>query len=385
MTMNNHFDAKMKQRIFEEEVKVPDSYFKRVRLALENLPEEGTTGNSKIKTRRFKYATAAAAGICLLLSGTAYATVNYVQQRMQSLDEDAKREIADFTQSYAADVDAYSRELTDGEREKMEALMQDYMSQGKFPEKELTVVAQKELADGDTVTFAAEESMFILPERTLTDEELLQIIDFWFKRDYSLMTGSEAVSESLADEDNETLTKAEERAKAVIQKIYEIDIDSLTVSAEDGGNGTYRIEISGSELGRYMALYQTETDRITEVWCVSDVADSGQISKTDEEAFAEQGKQIAEIIDQIDAEAAISEVYCDYTTTEDGMLARETISYLYILQNGECYVVKYSSAENIITDVLLVPYQDYQQTLDNNAAKMKERGIERTRISIELK
>ena len=33
--------------------------------------------------------------------------------------------------------------------------------------------------------------MFVLPERTLTDEELLQIIDFYFKRDYSLMTSRE--------------------------------------------------------------------------------------------------------------------------------------------------------------------------------------------------
>ena len=42
------------------------------------------------------------------------------------------------------------------------------------------------MLDENKLVFCDNESMFILPDQELTDEELLQIIDFLYKRDYSL-------------------------------------------------------------------------------------------------------------------------------------------------------------------------------------------------------
>jgi hypothetical protein len=50
--------------------------------------------------------------------------------------------------------------------------------------------------------FLVSESTFYLPERELTDEELLEIIDFYAKRDYAVMEGAKEIlaAETVAEE-----------------------------------------------------------------------------------------------------------------------------------------------------------------------------------------
>ena len=102
----------------------------------------------------------------------------------------------------------------------------------------------------------------------------------------------------------------------------------------------------------------------------------------DNEHFTEVGEGLAETINRLESNAAIREIYCDYNVTEDAMLARETVSYLYRLEDDTCYVVQYNIAVDAVTDVLIVSYQEYHQILDRNAAKRAERGIERIRLTI---
>ena len=120
-------------KIQQEQIKVPDSYFKRINLTLQNLPE---------KTTRYhlKYAAAVAAGLCLMISGAVYDAANYVQQRMLSMDETKKKEMIDYTIHSVKDIDTYSRELTAVEKERMETLLYEYQVQGKFPENGLEIV-----------------------------------------------------------------------------------------------------------------------------------------------------------------------------------------------------------------------------------------------------
>ncbi len=87
----------------------------------------------------------------------------------------------------------------------------------------------------------------------------------------------------------------------------------------------------------------------------------------------------------MDSNAVIREIYCDYNVTEDEILTRGAVNYIYRLEDCGCYVVKYNIAAEEVTDLFIVPYQEYQQTIDNNAAKQAERGIQRIRISINVK
>lgn len=373
--MKENMDMIIRKKIQQEQIKVPDGYLKKVNLTLQNLPE---------KTTRYhlKYVAAVGVSFCLLISGTVYAAVNYVQQRMLSMDENEKKEMADYTRSSVKDIDTCSRELTEDEKERMETLLCDYQVRGKFPENGLEIVDDEKMITADTLAFITEDSMFVLPERALTDEELLQIIDFYYKRDYSLMTSKEDFPGEMLSVDDAVEENAVEQMKTMLRVIYQIETDSLETSLEADINGVYRIEAGNSGQVGYRALYDLDAGRIVEIECISDIDVTSEKIKPDNKNFIKIGEGLAETINRLDGNAAIREIYCDYNVTEDEMLTRGTVNYIYRLEDGGCYVVKYNVAADEVTDLFIVSYQEYQQTIDNNAARQAERGIQRIRISI---
>ncbi len=85
-----------------------------------------------------------------------------------------------------ADTEArggFSRELSISEKARYEELERKYEVEGLFPEKKVNVVSQKDLI-GEGVAFYSGECVYYLPEEILTDEDLLQIIDFTHKAIY---------------------------------------------------------------------------------------------------------------------------------------------------------------------------------------------------------
>lgn len=380
--MKENMDMFIRKEIKQEEIKVPESFFRRINMTLENLPEKETEKREAHTKNRFRYAAAITAVFCLLISGTVYATANYVQQRMLSMDENEKKEMVAYTRKSVKDIDTYSRELTVDEKERMETLLYDYRLQGKFPENSMEIVDNKEMITEGILAFITEDSMFVLPERTLTDEELLQIIDFYYKRDYSLMTDKEdRPSETLIVDDSVEETVIEQ-IKNVIGTLYQVETDNLEAAVEADINGVYRIEISDSGRAVFRALYDSE--RIVELEYVSNNDAISEKIKPDNKYFTEIGEGLAKTIKKLDSSIVIEEIYCDYNITEDGVLTRAAVNYIFELKNGECYVVKYNLAEEEAADWFIVPYQEYQQTINDNAAKQEERGIQRIRISIDL-
>ena len=51
---------------------------------------------------------------------------------MLSIDENEKKKMADYTRNSVKDIDTYSRELTEDEKERMETLLYDYQVYGNF-------------------------------------------------------------------------------------------------------------------------------------------------------------------------------------------------------------------------------------------------------------
>ena len=82
--------------------------------------------------------------------------------------------------------------MTESETARLEELRQAYLEQGYFPKKELTLIDSPEKYKKG-VAFYAERSTFFLPDAELTDEQLLELIDFKEKREYSLAKISEEI------------------------------------------------------------------------------------------------------------------------------------------------------------------------------------------------
>ena len=141
------------------------------------------------------------AAACLLVIGTvsipAYAgylglgsaiTSDKVMARMQEVPEEEVQDIYNMVQyeQRSLHADQFNREYTKEEENRKEALRKEYEN-GRFPEGTLTLVENAgQVVDSDKLVYARDTSCFYLPERALTDEEILQILDFNSKRDFAL-------------------------------------------------------------------------------------------------------------------------------------------------------------------------------------------------------
>lgn len=177
--MKDNFNLKIKKMAQKEKLELPDGYDERIEQILNNLPR-------KKKHISFKMVPVLVAALVLLLSISVTAAVNYVMQRMAEMEEEKVQQYYEDLQNSQAGADSYSRKMTEKEQERYEELKNAYQSEGLFPDGEIKKINKGSEYDGAGVAFLGTHSMFFLPENEMTDEELLQIIDFIIKRDYSL-------------------------------------------------------------------------------------------------------------------------------------------------------------------------------------------------------
>ena len=126
---------------------------------------------------------------------------NIVKARMESIPTEEVQEINDMVQEKEAEVDGFSREYSDEEKERNKELWQAYKD-GKFPENDIVQVDNAEDAPEGTLCYINSTGVFNLPAHEMTDEELLEIIDFQHKMSY-------AVSQSTAAQEVKAEMEAE--------------------------------------------------------------------------------------------------------------------------------------------------------------------------------
>lgn len=164
----------------------------------------------KSKKRPHRYTgvlrIAAAAAACVLtvgiLSVPVRAVVNsLVRERMESMPEEEIVKAAEQIKSQSTEANSATREYTAGEKVRREKLYARYLN-GLFPEEELTMVDSEEAAAEHEFCFLTTTGVFYLPvNRELTDEEILQKIDFEKKQDYAVQEqNAERIAEREAKE-----------------------------------------------------------------------------------------------------------------------------------------------------------------------------------------
>lgn len=146
---------------------------------------DGTYRRNNIK--RMAMSAAAFMLVFGAVSIPSYAAIsNLVRARMEAIPRAEVVATADMIQGQQIHADQFSREYTKEERSRMNVLRQEYEN-GMFPENTLTLVEnESQVPDGNTLIYAKDTGCFYLPDRELTDEELLQILDFNAARDYAL-------------------------------------------------------------------------------------------------------------------------------------------------------------------------------------------------------
>lgn len=195
---NDFIDRKIRKMAETERMTVPESLDAKVEKILDGLETEKADNNTDGKRanqtvrhygfRRIVIPTAA----CLLLASVTVTASGLYRARMESMNHEKLETYFSGLQEADVAADSYSRPLTDSEKNRLEELRQAYLEEGYFPKRELAMLDSPEKYKKG-VAFYAARSTFFLPEEEMTEEELLELIDFREKRDYSLAKITEEI------------------------------------------------------------------------------------------------------------------------------------------------------------------------------------------------
>lgn len=234
---------------------VPEVVHNAVLNALDSLEEDSNAKGSELyvvsekqkKKNVFSLSrVAAACFVCFLISGitvSAVKAVSLYRQRMEEMNENLLEEY--YSIASAAETTQLSRTFTREERERFEQLNEEYEKNGLFPQEQITYLENEDEYSGKGIALEAEKCMLYLPEEELSDEELLEIIDFEHKICYSIYEKNE---ERIANGDN-WQSRMQEMDDQQVDEVYFTMFSSNTEIS-----GGYNRQLSEEENIRYEEL-----------------------------------------------------------------------------------------------------------------------------------
>ncbi len=165
--------------------------------------------------KRLHQAAAAAAAFVLIAGAVipSQAAIRYfVKDRLENIPKQELEAVNQMVQGQNnAEADSFSREYSKEEIKRMQQMQEAYQN-GRFPQQTITFTDSVGQIPDDSLSYDPDTGFLYLPDRTLTDEELLQIIDFNYTRDYAVSQGT------AAQEARKEWEEKEEGLKAKVQK-----------------------------------------------------------------------------------------------------------------------------------------------------------------------
>ncbi len=215
----------------------PESCQNRVKNVLDNLDinKPGKRQKTKLLYGHGKLVAVFLLAV-LLGSVTVGAKIPVFYRRLQSVSKSEKKKMVHGVQSAEVNADDYSRRMSDEEQKRYAALEKKY-EQGIYPAGTLTEVSDpKDVGEyTERIWYCDAEGMFYIPQKRLTDEQLLQIIDFRRKREYAVAEQSEAETAATATP-TVKLSKevCEEKAAKVLSELFGLDTTKMTCKVKKG-------------------------------------------------------------------------------------------------------------------------------------------------------
>ena len=388
--MKDYFDVKFSELLQKSEFELPNSYEMRFQNTLEKISAK----KAKRYFLLFHSKVAAVIALCVVslsLSIGAGAAINLYIQRMNSLNEEEMLTYNSEVQNTDKEADSFSRQLSKLERDKMLEFREEYETEGRFPTKEILKVQKKSEVVHGELCFCVENSTFYLPKQELTDDELLQIIDFMEKRDYSVRKKN-SVSE-LPSSENEKVSEDEavEFAKKILADVYNLDI---TYADEEIEFETTQ-NSKGEKLSSYFVYLKNrkwEFDATVEIDSETGVLNGIDIDnkskeecisgiKVEKKRYREYGSEIRQLYEHLQYGKNIKKMWVTYNYLEDGTLNRGNVKYVIETEDGRGYVFLYSIHADIVYDIYQIPDIEFFEKQEKRNTKVnRKNGILREKI-----
>ena len=388
--MKDYFDVKFSELLQKSEFELPNSYEMRFQNTLEKISAK----KAKRYFLLFHSKVAAVIALCVVslsLSIGAGAAINLYIQRMNSLNEEEMLTYNSEVQNTDKEADSFSRQLSKLERDKMLEFREEYETEGRFPTKEILKVQKKSEVVHGELCFCVENSTFYLPKQELTDDELLQIIDFMEKRDY-IVRKKNSVSE-LPSSENEKVSEDEavEFAKKILADVYNLDI---TYADEEIEFETTQ-NSKGEKLSSYFVYLKNrklEFDATVEIDSETGVLNGIDIDnkskeecisgiKVEKKRYQEYGSEIRQLYEHLQYGKNIKKMWVTYNYLEDGTLNRGNVKYVIETEDGRGYVFIYSINADIVYDIYQIPDIEFFEKQEKRNTKVnRKNGILREKI-----
>ena len=396
MLSDEQMDRKIREHVKAHPVILPEDYQTMVQDQIRKCCEKEMQMNTNVKKQRKKRLAAAA---CIVLcigvcgAGGVRAGMNYAKQRVEQTSEKEKESL--WKDAAKADADTFSRELSEKEQKRLNELAEKYESEGLFPEGSILQISDKSEIVSDQICFLAQDSIFYLPETALTDEQMLELIDFYAKRDYSVTAQGQKdaeESETSADVTEISQEEAIEKASDLLSRLYGIDADTLAIETEHDQT----LDENGETFTTNRISYRDETAGIS--YRVSVNLQNGEIKtvSAEKDAGSNYSKEIAEDAAQYQnfyseaekmANAYMGEntvwttKEMEYMRDEDHVFGTGIVNYIFETDTDSC-VISYSCAQQYFYQVRYFTKDELNSYLADEKEQGAKRNLEQVIVDV---
>lgn len=308
----------------------------------------------------------AAAVLIAALAGAAVIPVralvhSIVRERMEEMPQEEKDVYAEALTEQRVAASGFSRAYTPEEEKRYREMGEKYR-EGIFPEREVIKADTEEAAKAYEFCYLTSTDTFCLPDRELTDEELLEIIDFMVKREYAHNESYErehaAEIEAERAKEQEKITantedggitkgQAEEIAVQKLSAIYGADVDGFEMNSYYDENiydrgASYCVNWSDIITHQYYYFYIDARDGHMS-WASYSGAELSEAPSVEPERIEEQIPVLAEKAEEFmetEIQEAYDEVYVSYLLYPDGKAEKE-VSFYLTKEDGSAWEITY--------------------------------------------
>lgn len=384
--MQDLFDEELKELLQGTKIQVPESYDKKVEETLSNI----SIPSKKRYLHLFYSKTAAVIVICVTVLASslgAGAAINLYHEKMQSITQEDKKNYNETVQNSEKAGDSYSRSLTKQEEERMQSLRIAYEKRGKFPENKIREVSTKKDIRENELAFCTENSTFYLPQETLTEEQILEIVDYMEKRDYSVREQNKVVEETPQPDEKISKKEAMQLACKSIETMYEVSTDKADVTCEFNATRTAK----GKRLASYQIALKKQTwlfDALVEV--DSKEGEIQQIAiehkkqeeyasgiKVDKKEFIQNAAMVRKMQETLYPADKIQNMSMQYVYEKDNTLKWGTVKYIIRTDSGQAVVYLYSMKTRSVYQMYRLEdasYLDKEKTQDELVCEVEIDG-----------
>ena len=336
-----------------------------------------------------------AVGVCMLvvvigvLAKPAMAAVNYVAKRMQQVSEMKQEELYEEQQKAQGDeAIVYSRALSEKEQQRYDQLFAEYEENGYMPEGEL-VTEEMYSGEKDYPVYTTKDRKLWLPERELTDEEMLQIIDYYHVVDYSLQNVNQKKEESVEETTTEVTgsdkERIQERAITLLETTFGVDAESFTMEVECDIQGqedeeVYVVDFRQGEKLIYEIYFQKQDLKQVSINIVDPDKDYyAETAEVTDDMLQDVKQQVVTLCKKYGYAVDTKTSLVEYKVDTEGKVPSGNVRIFCSVGEGSGYCFLYNIPYGEIWCVDYMPYMtenvEAQQSNTYNIEYNKEKGI----------